>query len=370
MSAASNQEELLNELLGEAEPETDEPEEAAADAGDDAPEQDDSSHPAEGPAEVEPENDARSAPSEDDDAAPAPSAGTDQDDEEEESPEKRRADALQREVTRLRSELRAAKAQQQAQYAPPPTAPQGQAPQAPPEPKKPKGVPVVVSEDGQHVYVDPDLLGQTVEERARALIEEARKPTPEQIAAYELQSMASEFVSADPERNQRALEVANQADDFISLALQNVIATQGVRPSNAFEAARLAREVGIDQQVAEYFPEVAPLFDEFVQAFASNQVGWKRSVLERIAAQGGQSIPVQTGAKPQSGRPLTPVTGTPRSLARKGGSRSDSPVVEENEFKSLEAEFYADPTGVQGFSQDKYRRLEELGRKLQKPGWV
>lgn len=328
-----------------AEPVADEPE---ADESDDEPDVRD-----EGAGRSEPES-----------AAAEAKADEDEDDEPEESPEKRRADGLQKEVARLRRELRETQARQQAQQAPAPAPPiQPQASQAPPQPAKPKGIPVVVSEDGQHVYVDPDALDQTVEQRAKALIAEAQRPTPEQIVARQQYEAAQAFAAEMPEQGRAVLETAERADDFLSLSIQSAMA-RGYQPRSMGDVMQIVRDEGIAERVAEHFPEVAPVLDEFIEAYATNNAAWKRSIWRRMAQESGRDVPVDDRPAPA----LKSVSGAPQSLSRKGGSRSKSPAGEEAEFDALEREYRS--SAIFDFPQKKYERMKELGGRLSKPGWV
>lgn len=282
-----------------------------------------------------------------------------------ESEAEKRAAGLQREITELRRKLAEARASQQSAPTPPPaaqtTAP---APQAPP---KPKGVPVVVSEDGRQVYVDPDALTKTVEERARQLYEEMRKPTPEQVREMENRTAVDAFVAENPAAHQAVVGRAKDAEDFIALQIQSLM-SQGHQIGSVQHAIQAMKDFGVSQSVATYFPEVAPMLDEFVEGMASGNPTWRRSLLSRMA-QGAAPVdaedaPARPVVAPVS--PLRPVTGMPQSLARKGGTRSQSPSADEAEFTELAKEF---SDSVIFMPEKRYERLRALGKKLGKPGY-
>lgn len=257
---------------------------------------------------------------------------------------------LLKEIQRLRAERAAWVAKQSAQL---PMAPTPLASTAPPTPGKPM-VPVQVSPDGRSVYVDPDQLQEFIDARASEQVSRAMTPSPQQVLAARTNQMLSEFVAGDQSRAQ-VVERVNQADDFLTLQIQNLQA-QGYRPQSVDEAVALLKQTGIDKAFAGYFPEIAPMLDEFVMAQASDQIAWKRSVLDRLAGttkQARKPVTTPTGAKRELGT-------QPRSMTRKGGSRK-SQTSDEAEFKALEGEFRSDPAAM---PEAKYKRYIALGKKI------
>lgn len=257
---------------------------------------------------------------------------------------------LLKEIQRLRAERAAWVAKQSAQL---PMAPTPLASTAPPTPGKPM-VPVQVSPDGRSVYVDPDQLQEFIDARASEQVSRAMTPSPQQVLAARTNQMLSEFVAGDQARAQ-VVDRVNQADDFLTLQIQNLQA-QGYRPQSVDEAVALLKQTGIDKAFAGYFPEIAPMLDEFVMAQASDQIAWKRSVLDRLAGttkQARKPATTPTGAKRELGT-------QPRSMTRKGGSRK-SQTSDEAEFKALEGEFRSDPAAM---PEAKYKRYIALGKKI------
>lgn len=221
-----------------------------------------------------------------------------------------------------------------------------------------KGVTVKVSEDGQSVFVDPSEFDQAVRETAQELIRQAQQPTPEQIRIQQNYRAEAEFVQADSARLLPIVERVHQADDYITSHLRNLIA-EGHQVQNVNHAIEIMRSMGIDKEVGQHFPEVEPIFDEFVEGMASGNPTWRKSLLARIAG------PANGHESPASPKRVD-VRSMPQSLTKKGGVRTEAGTTEEREFKELQDEFNRD---VIFFPEKKYKRLEELGSKLGKPGF-
>jgi len=280
--------------------------------------------------------------------------------------EKRNA-GLEAELRKLRAERRQNALQASRQDAPPPT--REFVPTHPTVPTQPMAddhrIPVVVSEDGQSVYVDDAKLQARAAEIARREYAEASKPTPEQLRAYETQRLAQSFIGSDPETqaDRQAIFVAAQkADDYISMKITGEAERQGFRPRNIEDVQMFMHQTGIVGEVEQYFPEIAPMVDEFVAAYASDNTVWKRSVLDRIAAL--SESPSSTPSGGSNG--VRKLSGSPESLSRKGGTRSISPNSDQAEFEKLERSFRADPIK---FPDDKYERYQSLGKKLEMDGF-
>lgn len=375
------QDELLDEILGEEEPVEDPPEEAGAESPADSEE---ASAPDDEPA-VEAGAQDEQTEDDDEDEEPAPLAASEEPAEaeaegESDTPddpveaEKRRADGLQRTVAELRKKLNEErlKAMQQPQGAPQAAAPQatevpvqatqqgqpGAAPEIP-------GVPVTVSPDGQQVYVPREELEKLVRATSGQVVDERMAPTPEQQAITEHHQMLQQYVGEDPARSEQRTAVVQRvqaAEEFMRLKSAQ-LESQGYRPSTKEEAIELLHMTGVDEEMGQFVPELAPMFDEFVQAWASGQPGWKRSILERVeAAASGKAMP---GGEP--GPALRSVEGGPQSLAKKGGARNMSTTKpDEAEFATLEKKFDSAPWEM---SDKEWSRLQGLGRKLGKPGF-
>ena len=136
---------------------------------------------------------------------------------------------------------------------------------------------------------------------------------------------------------------------------------QGFRAQNMRQMQQFMHQTGIAAEVEQFFPDIAPNLDEFVAAYASDNPMWKRSVLDRIAAN-GHGAPAPSGGSDRIER----VTGAPESLSRKGGTRSISPNSDQAEFDRLESAFRSDPIT---FPDKKYDRYQALGKKLDKDGF-
>lgn len=274
----------------------------------------------------------------------------------------KREKALMAEIAKLRREVRTREQQDMARFAPPPTQVQVEQPKA----KGPTGVPVRVSEDGSSVYVDPAELDRIVEERAARVVENRLKPTPEQLAAYEANQTMQAFVAENPARNMPIAQETSQAYQYLQVALKSALQTTGAVAQTADDLIGLAHESGVAAKFGELFPDLAPHFDELIEADVSNNAKWKSRILRRIAAQAPEDA-AHAVVTPRGAPVLRSVANAPRSLAQKGGTRSAAPSVDASEFEKLEREFRAD---VVFFPREKRLRMEELGRKLGKSGFV
>ena len=223
-----------------------------------------------------------------------------------------------------------------------------------------------VSDDGSSVYVDPAELDRLVSERASRVIEDRLRPTPEQIAEMEANRSMQAFVAENPGRNLAVAQEAVQAYQYLQVALKSALQTTGAVANTADDLIAIARESGVDAKFGELFPDLAPHFDELIEADIARNAAWKSRILRRIAATAPDDD-APTPIVPKAGPVLRSVTNAPRSLAQKGGARSPAPSVDGAEFEKLEREFRSD---VVFFPKEKRLRMEELGRKLGKSGFV
>lgn len=378
MSAANKEDDILDNLLGPAEPDPGENEEedaplAASEDADTAgePDAETAEDPGEGEGDrvedVEDEEspeDGASEGEEQGEPGPSPGSPAPTDTEKELAAAKRHAEGLQKEIARLRQKQRAREAERAKVQAPAPVRIESESP----APEQPMGIPVNVSEDGTSVFVDTNSVTETAEQAARRVFEQMSTPTPAQLKAQEEARVMQEFVSAAPDVNRAVFEEAQQADEFIALSIQGALDEAGARiPPDMPLAQRIAiaqqivESEGISERVAEHFPRIAPVLQEFIAASSSSSDNpmWKRSVLERIASSGEGVAPQVKPSRVQS------IDGTPKSMARKGGVRSTSPNAEESEFEALEKEFRSDPAFM---PEKKYERYMELGKKLGRSG--
>ena len=357
---------LLDGILGEPTDEfdTDTSEDSGEKIRVEVTPEDDSEDEAEKPAKLVDEKPAEADPEDDEDdseeeplaAKAKPTEAVEEDGDEEVDEAEKRNRGLLKEITELRRKLSAAQQQSSTQPVAPVAPPAASTTAQPAD--KPKGrLQVVVDENGKEVYGDLEQARDYLKQIVNEEYENRSRPTPAQIKIFENQRATEEFVAADRERNAPVAERAQQADDYLTAQLET-LAAEGYQFRSAREASALLRHRGIDTQTAEYFPELAPMFDEFIAGMASGDPIWRRSILERMSP----AIEAKQPAPP----PLKSVKGLPPSLAKRGGSRSTSPNSDESEFEALRDEFKKD---VAFFPDEKYERLQSLGRKLEKPGF-
>jgi hypothetical protein len=230
---------------------------------------------------------------------------------------------------------------------------------------KPAGIPVKVSADGQQVYVDPAELAQ-FGYLTREQVAEAMKPTPEQMAAMAEQRAVQGFIAEKP-NHAEVFRTAQQAGEYLKLALAEAIQSHGYQPMTAADLITVAREAGVADQVAEYFPVLAPHLDEFIEALTDGTPAWRANVLRRIAASAQTAEDAPESRPALQAKPvLRSVKNAPQSLARKGGARTEA-SGDVQEFEGLERRFRADQIF---FPPADLKRLKELGTKLRKSGYV
>ena len=271
----------------------------------------------------------------------------------------KRAQGLEKELKKLREQRREWERRRLALEAPAPT--REAAPPVPPAPDVGKKLPVSVSEDGQDVYVDLAAADTYIEERAREIARSEMAPSPEQVADYEWRTRVNEFVQSDPENLTPLVQEALQAAEFIESSVTNAVEQYGFQGQGLKDVLGFMDYTGIREKVNEYFPDVADNLEHFLPAFSSNNTGYKIMALERMA----ESRSRPSGSESQSQRTLEDVSRAPTSMARKGGTRSEGPNVDEKEFNELEKEFRDD---IFGMAEDRHKRYLELGKKLGKPG--
>jgi hypothetical protein len=220
------------------------------------------------------------------------------------------------------------------------------------------GAQVVVSPDGSTVYLPDEEINRRVAEQ----VQQAMQPSPMQQVAMANQQNDQQFLAANPAQNQPALQLYQNVDEYLGLKLAE-LTRGGYSPQSVPELTNTLKTLGVDKEFATFFPDTAPMFDEFIAATASQQPAWRRSILDRMAA--GMTPPTPPdGELPAT--PLVDVTSMPTSLARKGGTRSQAPMADTAEFKALEKGFHADPVG---YPKEKYERYRELGSKLKEDGF-
>jgi len=287
-------------------------------------------------------------------ASPADDDEDDDDKAEDEVSVKKREEGLIRDLQKLRRENQELVARLNPPAAPAP----GQTTQVPKQGPPSTHIPIQVSPDGEQVYFD--LADPRVQEYVRQQAQAANQPSEMQLRQQALDRVDQEYAASEP-GNDYVVSRAKLADDMLSEHIRGMM-LQGHRFDTITDAIGALRMRGVDQQVAQHFPELANIFDEFVEGMASGNPVWRRSLYSRIkppraTAYGGG------GALPQT----TPKLGNaPTSMARKGGTRSESTTSDEREFSGLEAEFKHD---FMIMPEEKWNRLQSLGKKLGKTGY-
>lgn len=299
------------------------------------------------------------------------SDGDDNKDKEENSQDrlKRENEGLKKAIVKLRqkNDQLAMKQRQQ------PVIPQYQQQQRtePIKPSAPPKIMVKVDENGKDVLIDPESLEAWYLDRLKR-DEEARSiPHPDQIKFARTQQATYNYIQEDP-TNQTVVERVNMADDYFTAQITNLL-HQGYKFTTIEEAVPLMQSLGIDKQALKMFPEIREVgFSEFISGLGSGDATSrlliyktvKRSMFNRSA-----SPLSNVGKKTNNGAPRT-LENSPRSLARKGGSRTSTPkTTEMAEFEDLYAEFQANgPLGAATMPKDKYDRMIKLGKKYKIEG--
>jgi hypothetical protein len=268
-------------------------------------------------------------------------------------------EGLLKEIDILRKKL-AAPAPALSQYTAPPAPPPMVSTAPPANQPVPGQVPVLVSEDGTHVYTDPEAQNAYTEATVRRMIEEARTPSAGQIKAMENGQMVQDFIALDPERNQAVAGRMKEADDYIALHMQNLV-NEGHQFGSVRQAINAMRDLGLDKNVIQYFPEIEANFDEFIEGSASGNATWRRSLLEKFGGHSRSPIATNLGEPPKAN-----IAKLPQSMSRKGGARTPNASSDEQEYNTLSDAFQEE---VVLFPEGKYQRMQELGKKLGKPGY-
>jgi len=258
---------------------------------------------------------------------------------------------LRRELQKLRNQNRLAQ--------PAPVVP------VPPADVQPVGdhpgrIPVMLSDDGQQVYVDQSVVDSLISQG----IAQSRQPTQRDLVLQRNAEQVQQFIAEDP-GNREVVNRAQEADDFITLNIENLMA-QGVVFSSQADVIQHLEAAGIDKKISEFTPEIgsAVSFAEFIAARSSGDAVLGKALLQRMRGNGAAADPAPNPPVPPA---LEDVSGAPRALARKGGARSEPPGEDKREFDALQARFSANP--FNGVSEAEYTRLEELGRNLRIEGW-
>ena len=256
-------------------------------------------------------------------------------------------------------ETRQKNAELQAQLAArPPTAPPPGDTTAAPVDQPNNQIPVTVSEDGKQVYVDfdnPDVQ-RIIANQSRA----ANAPTPQELKQQALAGAMRDF-AAEEAGNSSIVERANEIDDFVSANVESLM-MRGLRPQTIGQVVQALEDAGVGQRVAEAYPEMEGMFPEFVEAMSSGNPTWRTSMYRRMkSAAAAPPAPSRDESRPNIPRPKSP-----RSLARKGGRRSEGGTADEKEYDALQSRFKDD---FMLMPEDKWNRMQELGVKLGKPGY-
>lgn len=227
-------------------------------------------------------------------------------------------------------------------------------------------VPVVVSEDGRQVYVDPVALDRLIEERAAAAAARANAPTPEQIINYEVKTATDQFLAEDPAHIEVVKRV-KEVDEFLTYHVAQ-LAQEGYRITNTADAVAILESKGVDQQVLNAYPELREIgFADFFDQMSMGKGSARRLLLRQVAA----ASKVRTRApKRTSNGAKRPLGDQPKALSRKGGGKQTAATSDEREFQALEAEFRENGISLKDFPESKFKRMNQLGKKLGLEGFV
>lgn len=261
-----------------------------------------------------------------------------------------REKALLKEIARLRGQL-ASK---------PPTAPPPGSTTAPPL----GPVPVIVSEDGTKVYVDPRSMQEQIRRIAYEEAVRLNTPTPEQVRQMQVEKAGQEYLAKNPQAEAAVLR-AKRADEFLTAHIAT-LKQQGHEYGTFSDVIQHMRVLGIEDQFYNYFPEIKEIgIDDFVEAMASGLPSSRRLLYDKMTAAISPSRP--KGKPPKRNGAPRELGNQPKSLTRKGGGRATAASgSDEAELKALEAEFQEN---VAKFPDSKYKRMQSLGRKLGVEGY-
>ena len=379
--------EILDDLLGEPEPDPDEAEEGESPTDESVPPS------AEGEAEGElaaegKASDAGEQPPSAEPTEEAPNTEV----KVEENEATKREQGLQAEIANLRKKMREMEAQRnleaaQAQApavppqvpAPPPPGhttappvggpPQVGQPGATPNTELPQ-IPVMMSPDGSQVYVDPEAVQKLIDDRANSILNEALQPRPEDVSRQQAIAAAEQFASAN-EANREVVARANQAEEFIALNLKTLLA-QGYQFQNAQQMVDTMEALGVDKNVVQHFPELEGTFGEFVESMTNPQPLVRTLMYRELARRVGSAAPATPtqGNPPNTPNPTLPPppAGTsPPSMAKAGGDRTPDSSPNMQEFQELDQRFQADGFSL---SNEEFARLKQLGKQLDIEGYV
>lgn len=380
--------EILDDLLGEPEPDPDEAEEGESPTDESVPPS------AEGEAEGELAAEGKVPDAGEQPPSAEPTEGSPNTNVEVDDTAKR-AEGLQNEVTQLRKKLREMEAQRnleaaqlqapaippQAPAPPPPghtTAPpvggppQVGQPGATPNTELPQ-IPVMMSPDGSQVYVDPEAVQKLIDDRANSILNEAMQPRPEDVSRQQAIVAAEQFASAN-EANREVVVRANQAEEFIALNLKTLLA-QGYQFQNAQQMVDTMEALGVDQNVVQHFPELQGAFGEFVESMTNPQPLVRTLMYRELARRSGSAAPAAPTTPPQGNPPNTPnptlppppASASPPSMAKAGGDRTPGNSPNMQEFQELDQRFQADGFSL---SNEEFSRLKQLGKQLDIEGYV
>lgn len=229
--------------------------------------------------------------------------------------------------------------------------------EAPPKPTIGPGI--TIDETGERVGLNPDEFAAGVRDQV--------SPIQAQLDQMRTMNTRREFVMQDPAHIQERQQVMTDADnayDYVMAQIDSAAATAGVPIQSVGQANAYLEATGAADELRQAFPALAPLLGEFVGAALTNDSTWQMSLLERAA--GGLTAP-QQGQPPRVAglppKPLHPVTGAPKSLARKGGGRGPDEGTDMKELKRLEAKI-VDPETMFEVTDSEMSRYRVLKKQL------
>ena len=261
-----------------------------------------------------------------------------------------------REKAEMQAKLNTAQRMMDQPVAPAPQMTTHQAPQAN-VPELP-GLPVQVTEDGQNVYIDRDMLTEEVQRISNA----PREYTQAEISTMTENATREMYIGASANQEEANVRLAmadraNQANGFLAAKMQE-LASQGHQITSPAEGLHVMRQMGADKEFEMHFPEIAPMVDEFAETMTYGSPLLRSKMYERIAPEPAQSV--QDDIIPPGPTRRVAADG-PRSMAKKGGQRSTPKTAKQAQYEQMRDEFQRD---IMGFPRSKFKEMKALGREL------
>lgn len=246
----------------------------------------------------------------------------------------------------------------------------------PVKPIVPPKIKVTIDDNNTDAIIDPESLEAWYAHRRQMERERESIPDPNVVRIQQTQQATYNYLQEDPAR-QQVVERVNMADDYLTAQVTSLM-NQGYRITDVNDVIPIMRALDIDKQALQMFPEISEIgFEEYIRALSSGEAVPRMMIYRSVERSlKGRRKPFTapkdrqpTPPKKNNGAPRT-LDKSPRSLARKGGSRNSAPkTTMEAEFEDLYEEFtQAGPLAVATMPRDKYDRMIKLGKKLGKDG--